>query len=110
MSIAYTWGFPQVEISPSLDGLEKVVRTVHWTLTATDGDYSASCYGSVGLDAPVAEDFTLFDDISKAQMEEWITAKIDTGRTKINDMKNGLAGNIESQKTPKTISMKPPFA
>jgi hypothetical protein len=109
MAVAYTWNFPQLEVAPSLDGLTDVVTTVHWTLTAQDGNYVASCYGSVGLDSP-GTPYTEFVNLTKAQVESWVKAKIDAGRQKVSDLEAGLAGNIETQKQPKTISKKPPFA
>jgi hypothetical protein len=109
MSITYTWDFPQLEVAPSLDGHEQVVQTVHWTLTAQDGAFVAGCYGSVGLDAP-GTPYTEFAALTKAQVEGWVKAKIDAGRQKVADMEQNLAGDIEAQKHPKTISVKPPFA
>jgi hypothetical protein len=109
MALTYTWNFPTLEVAPSLDGLEQVVTTVHWTLTAQDGSYVASCYGSVGLDAP-GTPYTEFAQLTKAQVESWVKAKIDAGRQKVSEIEAGLAGNIETQKQPKTVSMKPPFS
>ena len=108
MAISYTWDFPQLEVAPSLDGHEQVVTTVHWKLTATEDGYTASCYGSVGLDAP-GTPYTEFANLTKEQVTGWVKAKIDEGRQKVADLETGLAGNIAAQKQPKTVSMKPPF-
>jgi len=108
MSVTYTWNFPQLEVAPSLDGLTDVVTTVHWTLTAQENGYVASCYGSVGLDAP-GTPYTEFSQLTKEQVESWVKAKIDAGRQKVADIEAGLAGNIAVQKQPKTVSMRPPF-
>jgi hypothetical protein len=110
MSITYSWEFPQVEVVLIQDNLENVIQTVHWRLTATDGQYTASCYGSVGLDKVVPENFTIFDEISKSQVEEWVTAKINGSRQSVDDMKQGLAHNITLQQEPKTVSITPSFS
>ena len=108
MSVTYVWNFPQLEVAPSLDGQTDVVTTVHWTLTATEDNYVASCYGSVGLDPP-GTPYTEFVNLTKPQVEAWVKAKIDAGRQKVAEIEAGLAGNIAAQKQPKTVSMKPPF-
>jgi hypothetical protein len=43
-----TWGIAQME-RHTADG---IVITVHYTVDANDGTYSAGAYGSVGLEAP----------------------------------------------------------
>jgi hypothetical protein len=46
-----------------------VVMTAHWTATKTDGDYTASAYGSIGLPAKDPSDptFVAYEDITEAQ-------------------------------------------
>jgi len=108
MALTYTWNFPQVDVAPSLNENINVVTTVHWTLTAQDDQYTASCYGSVGLDAPDTP-YTEFEQLTHAQVESWVKAKIDAGRVKVAEMETGLAGQIALQRHPKTVSMKLPF-
>lgn len=45
-----------------------VVMTAHWTATKTDGDYTASAYGSIGLPAkdPSKPTFVAYKDIIEA--------------------------------------------
>ena len=49
-----------------------VVMTVHWTADKTDGDYTASAYGSIGLPAKDPSDptFIPYDQLTEAQVVE----------------------------------------
>ena len=53
---------------------DAVCTTVHWTATKTDGDYTASVYGSLGLPAKDTSDptFVPYDQITKAQVIKWV--------------------------------------
>ena len=48
MTTTYTWAIAQLERNTA-DG---IVFTVHWTLSANDGTYASSAYGSIGLEQP----------------------------------------------------------
>ena len=68
----------------SKDGLDDVCQTIHYTFykekTVGSGDdavtYSASTYGTVGLDSPDADNFTAYADVTKANAISWCEAKI----------------------------------
>ena len=52
MSITTTWSINTLERTVA-DG---IVFNVHYHIASTDGTYSSSAYGSVGLDAPAEGD------------------------------------------------------
>lgn len=98
-SISYEWVIAQLDCAPSEDGLTNVVKTVHWRLQASEGTYAAECYGSVGLDSPEPGKFTDYDTLSKANVVAWLEAKLD-----VQQLKDGLANQIEQQKNPPIVS------
>ena len=49
MTITNTWSVIQMDAYPEYEGEPDVVFTVHWTLSGTDGTYTGSTYGSVGV-------------------------------------------------------------
>lgn len=102
----YTWGVANLEVAPEDGELTNVVRTIHWTLTAFDDsdNFTASCYGSCGLDPADPEDFTEFENLDSADVEAWLEAKLDAPA-----LRSGLAGNIETQRNPPIVSMSPPW-
>ena len=68
------------------------VTTAHWTCTATDGDFSASAYGSVGFSGDLT---TPYADLTKEQVLGWVWEQIDKAETEAN-----LTAQIEAQKNP----------
>ena len=68
------------------------VTTAHWTVTATDGDFSASAYGSVGFSGELT---TPYEELTEAQVLEWVWEQIDKA-----EIESNLTAQIEVQKNP----------
>ena len=68
------------------------VTTAHWTVTATDGDFSASAYGTCGFDGELT---TPYENLTEAQVLEWVWASLDKAA-----YESSLAAQIEAQKNP----------
>ena len=88
-----TWTITQLERQTS-DGL---VTTAHWRCTATDGDLSASNYGTVGFER--GDTFIAYDSLTEAQVIAWVKDKLDVEAIEVS-----LASQIESQKNPVTAT------
>ena len=58
--MTYEWNFRDLVCHKSVDGQVDVVSTVSWTLTATDGGFSASDNSTVGLSYKAGDPFTAF--------------------------------------------------
>lgn len=90
MAINFEWSFPNFEVDSS-----NAVKTIHWRYTATDGDYSASMYGSCagseGMD---------FDAMTK---DHAISCVVENNQSEA-DMQTNLSAQIEAQKNPTTTS------
>jgi len=98
----YTWGVGVMEVAPSEDGLTDVVKMIHWTYAATDGEYSASCYGSLGVGAPEPEAFTPYADLTQEQVTEWLESGLNG-----EQLRAGMDRQIADLKNPPII--KPPL-
>ena len=60
--------------------------------------YSASSIGTVGLDAPDADNFTAYADITEADAIAWCEAKI--GAERMAEIEAGLDARLAEQETP----------
>ena len=84
MTVTTTWNVGTLNSAPTEGSLTDVVKTVHWTVSAeetvtVDGvetTYTASAYGSVGLGAPDADDYTAFADITLSGAIDWAGSAI----------------------------------
>ena len=102
----YTWNVVQMNAYPDVDGEKDVVFTVHWTLTGTDGTYSGSSYGSVGVTLDSSAPFTLYADLTQEQVLGWIW---DSGVDKDAQEAN-VAAQIENQVNPTVVTPTLPWA
>jgi len=90
----YNWTIAQLEHNVADGG----VVIAHWRVTAQDGDYTASAYGSVGFTPdPTAAGFIPYADLTEADVLGWVWGSVDKAETEAN-----LASQIEEQKAPKT--------
>ena len=91
MTTTYNWSVVQMDRLTS-DGF---VVTVHYNVSATDGDYSASTYGTVGYTEQPDESYTPYDELTEAQVVGWVQESL--GKDTVEE---SLAGQIEAQQNP----------
>ena len=94
----YTWIISSLNAKIAEGDLSNVIETVHWRLQATDGEHTADVYGSVGVE--LEGDFIPFEDLTQADIEGWLEAKLD-----VPSLKAGLDAQIEAIKNPTHISL-----
>jgi len=93
------WSIAQLERNADDNG----VVTAHWRATATDGDYSASSYGTCSwTPEPSTEGFVPFEELTEAMVIEWVKGSLD-----VEVIEESLASQIEEQKAPKVIAGTP---
>ena len=86
------WSIPTLE-RHTADGF---VYTAHWRCTATDGEFSASSYGTAGFSQdPEAESFVPYEDLTEEMVLGWLFNSIDKDATE-----EALQAKIEADKHP----------
>jgi len=85
----FTWNVVQMDRLTS-DGF---VVTVHYTVNAVDGEFTASTYGTVGYTEEGA--FTPYSQLTEAVVVGWV--KDSLGQATVEE---ALAAQIEAQKNP----------
>ena len=80
-----------------------VISTLHYTVTAVtdDGVYSAGAYGSIGLEAPDADDMIAYDSVTEANCISWLQAAIG-GDEKVTEVQTALDNQLTEKRTPTT--------
>jgi hypothetical protein len=76
------------------------VGTVHYTISADDGTYASSAYGSLGLEAPDEDDAIPYAQLTPEIVTGWVKEKF--GAEKVAEIEAALAAQIEQQRTPTT--------
>ena len=106
MATTYNWNVVQMNAYPDVDGEKDVVFTVHWTLTGTDGTYTGSSYGSVGVTVDSSAPFTPYPELTQEQVLGWVWANgVDKDATEAN-----IDQQIENQVNPTVVSLPVPWS
>ena len=99
MANTYTWKVGQCDRVLETG----IITTLHYTVNATDEDgvYSVGAYGSVGLEAPDAEDMIAYDAVTEAQAITWAQEAIG-GADKVAAIHEQLDAQLTEKRTPTT--------
>lgn len=81
-----------------------VVYTAHWRVSKTDGDASASVYGTISFPAKDPSDptFVPYDQLTEAQVMDWV--KDAMGAEQVAAHEASVAAQIDKQKNPTTAA------
>ena len=74
-----------------------IVTTIHWTATKEDGEFTASAYGTVGVE--VGDTVIPFASLTEETVKTWLADKLD-----LVAMEANLDAQIEAQKNPVTAT------
>jgi hypothetical protein len=96
----YTWGVAQMERQTN-----GIVFTVHYTVAASDGTYSSSAYGSIGLEQPEGNVIP-YADLTPEIVIGWVQEKLG-GTEKVDEIQAALQAQIDQQRTPTTAQGMP---
>jgi len=91
MAISYNWQIVNMDRLTS-DGF---VVTVHYNVSAVDGDYTASTYGTVGYTQEEGESYIPYADLTPEIVTGWVQQSL--GK---DTVEASLASQIEAQKHP----------
>ena len=98
--MTYKWVISDL-VAKIQDGeLSNIIETVHYRYQATDGEHTADVYGSVGLEAPDAESFKPFEEVTEADVIAWLESKLD-----VEAMQEGLSKQLDAIANPTHISL-----
>lgn len=82
------------------------VIVVHWIATLTDGEFTASVYGTESFTPdPEAPGFIAYDDLTEADVIGWLNER--WGEEGIAAKQAALEADIERQKNPPVLSDTP---
>jgi len=93
MTATNTWTIAQCDRELSNGG----ITTAHWRVTAVDGEYTASSYGTCSFTPdPESGDYTPYDSVTEAEVLGWCWANgVDQ-----EAIESSLQANIDLQITP----------
>ena len=103
------WNVNTVDVKPNEEGHNDVIYNVHWRLNAVDtqvdakgNPYTASVYGTQGLDTSDLSGFIDFDSVTSAEVQGWVEAAM--GAEAVQSLKDGLDAQIEAKINPTSVT------
>lgn len=103
MSITNTWNIVALNCQPTADKLVDYVVTAHWTLSATDGTYTGSVYGTASFEVdPERTDYTPYDQLTLEEVVAWTQGSL--GEEQVAAYEKAVADQIEAQINPTIIT------
>ena len=88
----YTWTIPTCEHEVATGG----ITVAHWRVSAVDGDYTASSYGSCGFTPDATDpDFKPYNEVTESEVLAWVWGSVPQ-----DDTEAALAAKIEADKNP----------
>lgn len=89
--ITFNWTISAAERVVSLNGLQDVIKVIHWRYRGEDENgITAETYGATSVGDPNPEDFTPYDGITEADVIGWIESIL-------VDELDKMKSNIENQ-------------
>ena len=104
MSNTYTNLIERMDCYPTYETKSDVVCTIFWRMNATDGEYSATAYGSCGVTWKEGDPFTPYEDLTFQQVWGWVADSIN-----VDDVKASLEKQIQEQINPPIVSLPLPW-
>jgi hypothetical protein len=92
MTTNFEWKIANLE-RETADGF---VYNAHYTISAEDGTYSSSAYGSIGLERP--ESLVPFDDLTEDMVVGWVKDKL--GDEKVAEVEVALQAQLDEKHAP----------
>lgn len=104
MTINYNWIISKADARTTpLNGLDKVIVSCEWIVTATDGGITLSSYGKTDFQEPDPGNFVDISDVKQSTILGWLFTAIDK-----DAIEQELAVRIDQQRQPETVAISIP--
>lgn len=101
--MTYDWNCKTVDVHPQAEGETNVVYNVHWVVTGTEEDYSATSIGTQVVPLNSEADFIPFEDLTNEIVVGW--TKDAMGEEKVQAIEDGIANEIIELANPTSVTM-----
>ena len=101
--MTYAWNCKTVDVHPQAEGETNVVYNVHWVVTGTEEDYSATSIGTQVVPLNPEADFIPFEDLTNEIVVGW--TKDAMGEEKVQTIEDGIANEIIELANPTSVTM-----
>jgi hypothetical protein len=108
MAITYNWTIQAMDCVPQEDGHTDVVVVAHWNVSASDGTYTSSVYGTQSFTYNPESSFTPYEDLTQEQVVGWVQEAM--GEEQVASLEANLDQQIANQINPPIVTPPLPWA
>jgi len=108
MATTYQWTIQAMDCVPQEDGHTDVVVTAHWVVTATDGIYNSSGYGTQSFTYDAGKAFIPYESLTESEVVGWVQAGM--GVDAVTALQESLDQQIANQINPPIVTPPLPWA
>ena len=101
--MTYDWNCKTVDVHPQAEGETNVVYNVHWVVTGTEEDYSATNIGTQVVPLDFEADFIPFEDLTNEIVVGW--TKDAMGEEEVQAIEDNIANQIIELANPTSVTM-----
>jgi hypothetical protein len=108
MATTYNWTISAMDCVPQEDGHTDVVVVAHWNVSATDGTYSSSAYGTQSFTYDAGKAFIPYDSLTESEVVLWVQESM--GIDAVTALQQNLDQQIANQVNPPIVTPPLPWA
>jgi hypothetical protein len=108
MAITYNWTIQAMDCIPQIDGETDYVVTAHWNVSATDGTYTSSVYGTQSFNYDAGKAFIPYENLTESEVVTWVQDGM--GAESVASLEANLNTQIENQINPPIVTPPLPWA
>jgi hypothetical protein len=105
MSNTFRWEVVRLDAAPSENGLNNVVKIIHWKYHVTDGINNTYMVGSMGLSPPNPAAFVDYNSLTEAEVVSWLETIVDK-----EEMQQSLISQLEAITNPPIVPQPLPWS
>jgi hypothetical protein len=102
MTTTYQWTIQAMDCVPQEDGHTDVVVVAHWNVSATDGTYNASVYGTQSFTYDSGKAFIPYSSLTQDEVVGWVQAGM--GIDAVTALQENLDNQIANQINPPIVT------
>lgn len=108
METTFEWVIENLHVAPVEADMPQVIKVVDWRVNASDGEYTSTAYGSIGLPPAGSQNFTPYAELDKDTVVEWVKSAMDSegeedGLAPSAQIEANLAGEIAKKRNPPIV-------
>lgn len=102
--MTYKWEILKLNVIPSLDGLQNIIKSVNWRFMVRDDMFYGDVYDVTELEYPKTQSFIKYDDLTEETIVGWVKKNIN-----YDELVSKATQLLEQNKNPSVLEKDPPF-